>query len=405
MRLQLLTAIIATTFFLPFEATASLQITTGDMWVVDNAEIEDDLVGESIGRILAITPEGGARVTVTATDIDNARIAANDTFPEGTGARFTDNDIVFDHYGNFYFTESVSDGLFRLNENTGLEQIVRESDIVAVTQLYDPEITSAYPEKIAAGSGDSLYVTEAKLDAILEIDRVTGEVSVLVSQEDFTTALSTSKVQVNGGIALSPDETTLYVVNDYDDDSLIKIDISGPTPVITELVSEEDFPTQVTDKERFITTAPNGDIILVDEETEDIFRVTPEGVVSIFLDEDDIEAILTSDDYDPTGGIDFDLDGNFFIAQSEPPSSIIKWTVDNKDLGTIDTNSGVVFADEDSIQSDLGLPDTTVEFLGGFTFVPVIQEDPRVIPEPTSIAIWALLGVAVSTIGWYRRKY
>ena len=399
MRLQLLTAIIATTFFLPFEATASLQITTGDMWVVDNAE------GESTGRILAITPEGDARVTVTATDIDNARTAANDTFPEGTGVRFTDNDIVFDHYGNFYFTESVSDGLFRLNENTGLQQIVRESDIVAVTQLYDSEIISATPEKIAAGSGDSLYITELELDAILEIDRVTGEVSVLVSQEDFTTALSTSKVQVNGGIALSPDETTLYVVNDYGDDSLIKIDISGPTPVITELVGEEDFPTQVTDKERFITTAPNGDIILVDEETEDIFRVTPEGVVSIFLDEDDIEAILTSDDYDPTGGIDFDLDGNFFIAQSDPPSSIIKWTVDNKDLGTIDTNSGVVFANEHSIQLDLELPDTTVEFLGGFTFVPVIQEDPRVIPEPTSIAIWALLGVAVSTIGWYRRKY
>ena len=398
MRLPLIASLFIVAVLLPLETTASLQITTGDMWVVDNAE------GESTGRILAITPEGEARVTVTATDIDNARTAANDTFPEGTGVRFTDNDIVFDHYGNFYFTESVSDGLFRLNENTGLQQIVRESDIVAVTQLYDPEITSATPEKIAAGSGDSLYVTEAKLDAILEIDRVTGEVSVLVSQEDFTTALSTSKVQVNGGIALSPDETTLYVVNDYGDDSLIKIDISGPTPVITELVSEEDFPTQVTDKERFITTAPNGDVILVDEETEDIFRVTPEGVVSIFLDEDDIEAILTSDDYDPTGGIDFDLDGNFFIAQSEPPSSIIKWTVDNKDLGTIDTNSGVVFANEDSIQSDLGLPDTTVEFLGGFTFVPVIQEDPRVIPEPTSIAIWALLGVAVSTIGWYRRK-
>ena len=399
MRLPLIASLFIVAILLPLETTASLQITTGDMWVVDNAE------GESTGRILAITPEGDARVTVTATDIDNARTAANDTFPEGTGVRFTDNDIVFDHYGNFYFTESVSDGLFRLNENTGLQQIVRESDIVAVTQLYDSEIISATPEKIAAGSGDSLYITELELDAILEIDRVTGEVSVLVSQEDFTTALSTSKVQVNGGIALSPDETTLYVVNDYGDDSLIKIDISGPTPVITELVGEEDFPTQVTDKERFITTAPNGDIILVDEETEDIFRVTPEGVVSIFLDEDDIEAILTSDDYDPTGGIDFDLDGNFFIAQSEPPSSIIKWTVDNKDLGTIDTNSGVVFADEHSIQLDLELPDTTVEFLGGFTFVPVIQEDPRVIPEPTSIAVWALLGVAVSTIGWYRRKY
>ena len=399
MRLPLIASLFIVAILLTLETTASLQITTGDMWVVDNAE------GESTGRILAITPEGDARVTVTATDIDNARTAANDTFPEGTGVRFTDNDIVFDHYGNFYFTESVSDGLFRLNENTGLQQIVRESDIVAVTQLYDSEIISATPEKIAAGSGDSLYITELELDAILEIDRVTGEVSVLVSQEDFTTALSTSKVQVNGGIALSPDETTLYVVNDYGDDSLIKIDISGPTPVITELVGEEDFPTQVTDKERFITTAPNGDIILVDEETEDIFRVTPEGVVSIFLDEDDIEAILTSDDYDPTGGIDFDLDGNFFIAQSEPPSSIIKWTVDNKDLGTIDTNSGVVFADEHSIQLDLELPDTTVEFLGGFTFVPVIQEDPRVIPEPTSIAIWALLGVAVSTIGWYRRKY
>ena len=399
MRLPLIASLFIVAILLPLETTASLQITTGDMWVVDNAE------GESTGRILAITPEGDARVTVTATDIDNARIAANDTFPEGTGVRFTDNDIVFDHYGNFYFTESVSDGLFRLNENTGLQQIVRESDIVAVTQLYDPEITSAYPEKIAAGSGDSLYVTEAKLDAILEIDRVTGEVSVLVSQEDLATALDTSEVKLNGGIALSPDETTLYVVDDQGTDELVKIDISGDTPVITVLASEEDFPGGVTDKDRFLTTAPNGDVILVDSETNDIFRVTPEGVVSVFLDDEDIAAILTSEEYDPTGGIDFDLDGNFFIAQSEPPSSIIKWTVDNKDLGTVDTNSGVVFANEHSIQLDLELPDTTVQFLGGFTFVPVIQEDPRVIPEPTSIAIWALLGVAVSTIGWYRRKY
>ena len=101
---------------------------TGDMWRTDNAE------GESSGRILRITPNGTASVAVTADDIYAVRNAAGDALPEGYGARFTDNDIVFDSFGNFYFTESLSDGVFRLNQSGQLVQLGKESDILAKTQ-------------------------------------------------------------------------------------------------------------------------------------------------------------------------------------------------------------------------------------------------------------------------------
>ncbi|MDG2381285.1 MAG: hypothetical protein P8N76_06390 [Pirellulaceae bacterium] len=214
---------------IPMEICAS--ILTGNMWVMDNATGNED------GRILTITPAGEAAVAITAAEIDAARTAANDEFPEGMGVRFTDNDIVFDNYGNFYFTENVSDGLFRLNEKTGLVQLVKESDILALTQNDDPNLYKAKPEKLAAGSGNMLYVTEKESGSILAVDRVTGSVSVLVSQTDFTNSLAVEEIKLSGGIALSPDETRLYVVNDFGDDSLIKVDISGQTPVITELVS------------------------------------------------------------------------------------------------------------------------------------------------------------------------
>ena len=157
-------------------------IKTGDMWLTDNAGAVDN------GRILKIKPAGVATVAVSAADIDAARTVAGDTFPEGMGARFTDNDIVFDAFGNFYFTESVSDGLFRLNQNNQLVQLVKESDISAKTQE-----TSASPQCIAPSSGTQVYVTDYYSDSILSINRVTGGVEVLVSELELESAIGVGK--------------------------------------------------------------------------------------------------------------------------------------------------------------------------------------------------------------------
>ena len=59
--------------------------------------------------------------------------------------------------------------------------------------------------------------------------------------------------------------------------------------------------------------------------------------------------------------------------------------------GTIHTNSGSIFASEPNILADIGDPMGQTNFLGGFTFVPVIVPDPT-IPEPGTIL---LLGLGV----------
>ena len=366
-------------YVLPVEVSA-INIKTGDMWVTDNAGAVDN------GRILKITPAGVSTVAVTAADIDAARTVAGDTFPEGMGARFTDNDIVFDAFGNFYFTESVSDGLFRLNQNNQLVQLVKESDISAKTQE-----TSASPQCIAPSSGTQLYVTDNKSDSILSINRITGEVEILVSELELESALGVEDIDLDGGIALSPDETTLYVVNDEDPDLLIAIDISGSTPAISQLAVETEFPGGDADLDHFITTAANGDILVVDDYNDRIARVSSEdGTVTVFLSESTIETVLGTD-VDPWAGIDFDLEGNFFMAQSEDPDAILKWLVDDLGAGTIHTNSGSIFASEPTILADIGDPMGQTNFLGGFTFVPVIVPDPT-IPEPGTIL---LLGLGV----------
>jgi len=370
---------ILSCYVLPVEVSA-INIKTGDMWVTDNAGGVDN------GRILKITPAGVATVAVSAADIDAARTVAGDTFPEGMGARFTDNDIVFDAFGNFYFTESVSDGLFRLNQNNQLVQLVKESDISAKTQE-----TSASPQCIAPSSGTQLYVTDYKSDSILSINRITGEVEVLVSELELESALGVEDIDLDGGIALSPDERTLYVVNSEGNNSVIEIDIAGAMPVITQLADESDFPGGNADLYQFITTAPNGDILVVEEYVEQIIRVPASGPpLSVFLSESTIENLL-GHDVDPTGGIDFDLDGNFFLAQSDAPDSILKWSAVDPLAGTIDINSGIIFKSEADILNDIGDPTGQVNFVGGFTFVPVIVPDPT-IPEPGTIL---LLGLGV----------
>ena len=133
---------------------------TGDMWVTDNNGSSGDSYS---GQILRITPGGVSSVEVTAADITAARIVAGDTFDptEGEGARFTDNDIVFDAFGNFSFSESISDGIFRLNQNGDLVQLLKEPEILAKTKLVDSTLSNARPENIAARSGVKLYITDA----------------------------------------------------------------------------------------------------------------------------------------------------------------------------------------------------------------------------------------------------
>ncbi len=65
-------------------------------------------------------------------------------------------------------------------------------------------------------------------------------------------------------------------------------------------------------------------ILVVDDDNDRIARVSPDdGTVTVFLSESTIETVLGTD-VSPWAGIDFDLEGNFFMAQSTDPDAILK---------------------------------------------------------------------------------
>ena len=107
------------------------------------------------------------------------------------------------------------------------------------------------------------------------------------------------------------------------------------------------------DLDAFITLAPNGDLIVADDKTDTVYRVdTGDGSVSTFLSKEQIETVA-GDGVDLEGGIAFDVDGNFYLAD-EKTDRILKWPADDPDAGTINPDAGEVFVTDASISAVTG---------------------------------------------------
>ena len=94
-----------------------------------------------------------------------------------------------------------------------------------------------------------------------------------------------------------------------------------------------------------IDGAEPGDIIVVDGGEDNVYRVTPAGVVSEFLSNADIEDVFGGG-VDLEGGIWFDSDGNFYLTD-EDSDAVAKFPSVDSATGAVDPAGAVILSEAD----------------------------------------------------------
>ena len=277
-------AAAATPPLLPFNST-------GDLFVMDNGGY----------NILRITSAGNVFIEVSEAQITAATGSVD--------VSLSNRGLAFDANNAMYFTDGESDTILKKIPGGPLTVLTTQAAVLAATGD-----TEASLRGIAFGSDSFLYVIETETDTVLRVDPNTGAVTVYVPNSAFLTASGETNIDLQCGI-VGAEGGIIYVASDDDIDAIFRIALGSP-PVVSVLVSGTPF----NDLDVYMTRAPNGDLIIADNSGADtIYRVTPAGVVSVFLSKAQLDAV-TGEDVDLEGGIAFDSVGNFYVAEAETDS-------------------------------------------------------------------------------------
>ena len=312
------------------------------------AETSLFLVDEGSDSILKIGVDGAIEVVVSQDEIKAA-----------TGERNADMDdrgIEIDNAGNIYFSEKGSDSILMKPAGGGdLQVVVSKSQIAGVTGTSS---NHADPKSLTIGADGKVYIMDDKSNSIIAYDPSDGSVDLVAGEQTLEAFSAISAVDLKGDIVTSPNGT-LYFVSDGKPNAVMAIDpATGDASIVAS-------GTPFDDLDVYMTVAPNGDLIVADDgRANTIYRVeASSGDVSVFLSEPQIEA-AAGQGVDLEGGISFDAEGNFYLAE-ENSDAVLVWTADDAAAGTIDTASGEVFVSRDDLQAVTGA-DADLE--AGLTF-------------------------------------
>ncbi len=151
--------------------------------------VQVDLGSDSDGcSILRVTPGTQLSEWVSAADISVASGVE--------GSDCSDTGLVATSDGSVYFSEDVSDNIFRVSTSGDVEVFVARSAVSAVTGSDVVDFDSG----MALGPDGHLYAADEETDSIVKITLPDGnDISVVVTESKIEGAIGTSDVDLEGG--------------------------------------------------------------------------------------------------------------------------------------------------------------------------------------------------------------
>ena len=166
---------------------------------------------------------------------------------------------------NLYVTDSENGLIYLVTPSKSVSVLVSEADITSATGASEARFTDN--GMFFDLATEKLYFTDSESDSILVRDS-TGAVSVIATEADIFAVT---------GAQNADDEDAANTV--------FAVDVATGTPSV--------LASFGSDIDTFLTLAPNGDVIVADDDSSNsISRVTSGGVVTAFLDESTISSVI-----------------------------------------------------------------------------------------------------------------
>ena len=303
--------------------------------------------------------------SIVRIDADGARsvFVTEDEIMAVTGldiADLEDRGIASDSSGNLIFSENYSGAILMKPADGGdLVMIVSGNDIANVAS---PGEGGVDIKSLAIGSDGMVYVSEDTSDSVLQVDPLGGTVTQFVTETQLQALPGITSVDLDGGVVAAPDGT-IYIASDGEPNAIFAIDTSTGAPSV--LASGTPFD----DLEVYMTLAPNGDLIVVDDTNVDsdgantVYRIETSGnstgTVSTFLSKTQIEAVMGAD-VSLEGGTGFDALGNFYLTD-ENSDTIYKWSGYDTSTGMLDPSSGQLYVSQSELEDTTGRSNADLE--------------------------------------------
>ena len=262
----------------------------GDLYVQIDLEDGPDPTQCSI---LKIAPNGTFTEFVSFTDI--TALTGEPT------CEMDDAAIAVADNGDVYFSDDVSDSIIMATPAGALSTFVSEAQITAVTGSGSADIDNG----MVIGPDGDLYFADEQSDFVLKATIPGGVVSVVLTMAQIQAATGNTHADLEGGIAFDC-SGNLYITDNEDEDI--------PQDSILILTPEGDLSVFVTEEEINAATGLSDtdldsgmtffDSLFVNDDgnCDCVLKITLDGEISVFVSESQITAVTGNGDADVDGG-------------------------------------------------------------------------------------------------------